>query len=415
MNWAVAAMVLLLAVGGCTPVTIFQTGQHVGDDIVVSLDNPDFTEQNVILTSANTKWNGVMARSIDVTSQGFSVGNGDFQVYTWDGDGPAKSNGVSYFASVSDEELPARPDAEGYYASDQPPTIVDLQAQGLRIGFTAMRVQLFQIEPNHSRPTIFTTSRVRLDPKVALIPIEAVVVYHDKDAQGSLDLGMEFQRLPQQLAFWDHLPAVETTNITDGQYGELTSVIHAMSWYRRDKDGQYRVGTQAAPDTIWARCGVQFRLVNYFELQVPTRNVIPVRGNADQDSDRFWPDGTFDDQPLYANIDLAKRDPRHMEGTVLAIFMQRVGFPDAPEVGRAIEYRQAIGVSLNDNRSTDGVVAHELGHLSGLRDTSDTKNYNVMINPGPGIIPTDAECERIQKWADAFTKFWTEPHETNDH
>src|SRR5258708_4306621 len=107
--WVVAAVVLL-AVGSCKPqqpsqpLEVFQTGIHVGDDIVVSLDNPDFTEQSVMLTPANTLWNGVLARSIDVTSQGFSVGNGDFHVETWNGDGPAKTNGVSTFASVSNEE-----------------------------------------------------------------------------------------------------------------------------------------------------------------------------------------------------------------------------------------------------------------------------------------------------------------------
>src|SRR5258706_10375807 len=227
-----------------------------------------------------------------------------------------------------------------------------------------MLVKLFQIEPNHSTPTVFTTSRVRLDPKVALIPIEAVVVYHDKDSQGLLDLGMESQRLPQQLAFWDHLPTVQTTNITDGQYGELTSAIHAMSWYRRDKNGQYDVGTQTAPDTVWVRCGVQFRLVNYVELQVPTRNVNPVRGNADQDPDRFWPNGTFDDSPLRENVDLARRDRRNRHGTDTGMFMNRMGFPDAPEGGGALMGQFAICFSLGGNRGTDGVGAHEVGHIS---------------------------------------------------
>jgi hypothetical protein len=283
-----------------------QTGKKVNDDMVVMLDNPDFTESAVKLAPAQTKWNGTMAREIDTTSGGVSVTNGDFVVRTWQGDGPAKSNGTSVFPAVGNEDLWARPDADGHFGSNQPPASVDLQASGLRVGFTPLLVQLFQIEPNHSSATFFQALRVRLDPKVALVPVEAVVVFHDKDQNGQLNDGMEQQTIPQQLALWDHLSPAQTANITDGQFGELTSVTHAMRRYRRDGEGMYRVGTQTAPDTVWAVCGVQFRLVNYFELQVPIRNVYPSRGNGD--ADRQWPIGTVDDVPLQENADLVKRD-----------------------------------------------------------------------------------------------------------
>lgn len=411
------ALAALLAATGCDPepAAFLQTGKQVGDDTVVTLDNPDFIQVNLPLTPAKTKWNGVMPREIDVTAHGFAVKNGDFEVRTWRGDGPAATSGVSVFGSVSNEELPARPDAEGHYASDQPPAAVALHAHGLRVGFKPLLVQLFQIEPDHSSPTRFTTLRARLDPDVALVPIEAVVLFHEKDAQGHLT-GMQQQRLPQQLAVWDHMPAVETTNVTEGQYGELTSVSHAMRWHRRDKDLQYAVGTQTAPDTVWGFCGVQFRLVNYFELQVPARNVFPARGNADENPDQFWPAETHDDRPLRENLSRVQRDPRHRNGTVVAIFMQRVGFADAPEVGRALVGSNAIGVSLTDNRSTKGVLAHELGHLSGLRDGDASAKdaagnplFDVMVNPGPGVKPTAAECDPIKRWADSFKGFWTRP------
>ena len=47
-----------------------QTGKKVNDDLVVTLDNPDFTELGVELTPAQTRWNGTMAREIDATSGG---------------------------------------------------------------------------------------------------------------------------------------------------------------------------------------------------------------------------------------------------------------------------------------------------------------------------------------------------------
>ncbi len=391
-----------------------QTGKKVNDDFVVTLDNPDFTEVGVELTPAKTKWNGTMAREIDATSGGVSVANGDFVVRTWKGDGPAKSNGTSVFPAVADEDLPARPDADGHYASDQPPARVDFQASGLRIGFKPLLVQLFQIEPNHSSPTFFQASRIRLDPNVALVPVEAVVLFHDKDQNGRLNDGMEQQSLPQQLALWDHLSRAQTTNGTDGQFGELTSAIHVMNRYRRDGEAMYRVGTQTAPDTVWARCGVQFRLVNYFELQVPVRNVYPSRGNGD--ADRQWPIGTVDDVPLQENADLVKRDPRHMDGPITAIFMGRAGFSDATEAGRALSSRRVIGVSLSENRGTDGIIAHELGHLSGLGDAKGTEKdaagkpkYDVMVQVGPGVHPTEAECLGIKKWAGTFKKFFDAP------
>jgi len=396
---------------------MFQTGRKEGDYTVVTLDNPDFTEPKVQLTPASTQWNGTMPRTITVTNSGFSVANGDFKVSTWDGDGPAKSNGVSVFRSVSDEDLPARPDNVGTYASDIPPAEVELKAHGLRVGYTPLLVRTYQVEPNRSTPVEFTTSRVKLDPNVKLIPIEAVVVFHEKDADGKLDFGMENQRVNQQLAFWDHLPIPQTTNITDGQYGEIKSTIHAMQWYKRDAEGNYRVGTQTAPDMIWSPCNVQFRLVNYFEIKVPTRNVYPARKD-DPDTDKYWPLGTYDDEPLRDNIRIAKQDPRHMDETVMVVFMARAAFHDAPEVGRAIEDQNAIGVSLNDNRSSDGVVGHELGHLSGLRhggaDIKDANGkfmWNVMVDPGPGIRATEAECNKFRQWAERFIGFWTKPRD----
>lgn len=409
-----AVGMLLLVIGCSSPGPILQTGVKANDDIVVTLDNPDFTQPSVELKPAQTKWNGTMAREIDATSGGVSVANGDFVVRTSKGDGPAQSNGTSLFRSVADEDLPPRPDADGHFASDLPPAHVDLQASGLRIGYTPLLVQLFQVEPDHSSPTVFQAVRVRLDPDVALVPIEAVVVFHDKDQSGRLNDGMEQQTIPQQLALWDHLSPAQTSNATDAQFGELTSAIHVMTRYRRDSEGIYHVGTQAAPDTVWAACGVQFRLVNYFELQVPVRNVYPSRGNGD--ADRQWPIGTVDDVPLQENADLVKRDPRHMEGAITAIFMGRAGFSDAPEVGRALSSRQVIGVSLAETRGTDAIIAHELGHLSGLgdaqgneKDAAGKPKFDVMVQVGPGVHPTEAECLGIKKWARNFKKFFDAP------
>lgn len=410
------ALIALLCIVGCKSGPELQSGTRDWDYINVTWDNPDFTEFGVRLTPASTKWNGVMDRTIEVTPNGVAVGNGDFRLHTIGGDGPAKPNGVSVFASVGDEEIIARPDAQGTYATSKAPGVVDLQAHGLRVGFTPLMTRLFQIEPNHSSPAPFDTTHVRLDPNILLVPIEAVVVFHDKDSQGHLN-GTEQQRRATQLMFWDHIPEVETVNITDGQFGELTTAQHAMPWVRRDKDGRFNVLTQMAPDAVWHRCGVQFRLVNYFEMQVPARNVFPVEGNESADPDRFWQHGTVDDAPLRDNVRRVKDDPRHMEGAVIVVFMQRVSFPDAPEVGRALQREGAIGVSLTDGRSTDGVVGHELGHLTGLRDATGSEKdaagnplFNVMIGIGPGVDPTDAECKAIKKWAGSFPKFWTEPH-----
>jgi hypothetical protein len=336
---------------------------------------------------------------------------GDFIVRMSRGDGPAKSNGTSVYPAVANEDLPASPDADGHYASDQAPATADLQVNGLRVGHNVLIAQLFQIEPNHSSPTVFSGTRVRLDPSVSLVPVEAVVLFETKDGGGRLNNGMEQQRLPQQLALWDHLPAVETINITDGQYGELTSVTHKMQRYRRDANGVFSVGTQASPDTVWQTCGVQFRLVNYFELQVPLRNVFPVRGNGDENS--HWPIGTNDDAPVQDNASRVKRDPRHMDGTVTAIFMGRAAFSDAKEVMRALPSQGVIGVSLIETRSSDGAIAHELGHLSGLRDADGTEKdsagtllYDVMIQTGPGTTPTATECLLMSKWAPSYKKFF---------
>ena len=413
---------LSLVLTACAPAgPEVQGGRRVGDDTVVTWDNPDFVERGVTVTQATTKWNGVMERVITVGPQGVSVSHGDFFVDTSQGDGPATPAGLSVFGSVRDEELPARPDQLGTYSSNQPNPVVDLMAHGLRVGYTPLAARLYRIEPNGSRPDPFSTLRLRLDSSVALVPVQAVVVYHQKDAQGHFDGNTQPQRRPAQLLFWDHWPDIETARQTDGQYGETTLTQHVMPWLRRDPGGRYNVHTQMAPDAVWHRCGVQFRLVNYFEMEVPTRNVNPLVGNDEADPNRFWPKGTFDGAPLQDNLARARKHPRYMEGPITVIFMGRVGFPDAPEVGRALQGQGAIGVSLVDGRGTAGVVGHELGHLSGMTDVEEPGKdstgkplWDVMVSPGPGTEPTDNECKNMKAWADRRINFWMEPR-TNPH
>jgi hypothetical protein len=103
-----------------------------------------------------------------------------------------------------------------------------------------------------------------------------------------------------------------------------------------------------------------------------------------------------------------------MEGPIVAIFMKRVSFEDAPEPGRALTYRQVIGVSLTDGDGTDAAIAHELGHLSGLGDAKGTEKdaagkpmFDVMVQHGPGVHPTAAECANIRPWADKSSRCLT--------
>jgi hypothetical protein len=384
---------------------------------LVSWDNPDVVERGLTLTQASTKANGMVERVITVGPNGVSVSHGDFFIDTSQGDGPALPSGLSVFGSVRDEELPARPDAVGVYSSNQPNPAVDLWAHGLRVAYAPLAARVYQVEPNGSRPETFTTLRLRLDPKVALVPIQAVVVYHKKDSQGAFDGNTQEQRRPAQLLFWDHWPEIETARQTEGQFGETTLTQHVMRWLRRDADGRYNVHTQMAPDAIWHRCDVQFRLVNYFEMEVPTRNVNPAHGDEEADPDRFWPMGTVDSSPLQDNLARVRKHPRYMEGVTTVIFMGRVSFSEAPEVGRALQGQDAIGVSLVDGRGTDGVVGHELGHLSGMgdakepgKDPSGKPLWDVMLGVGPGVDPTDGECKNMRGWADRKIKFWMEPH-----
>src|SRR5262249_745029 len=164
---------------GCSGPSV-QSGKKVGDDIIVTIDNPDFFQSGVKLVPSETRWNGAMARDIDTSPNGVSVSNGDFVVRTSLGHGTAKSNGVSAFPSIGGGDLWARPAANGPFSSAEPPASVDLQAIGLRVGPTPLFAQLAQIEPNHTSP-YFEALRIHLDPAVALVPVEAVVVFHDKD------------------------------------------------------------------------------------------------------------------------------------------------------------------------------------------------------------------------------------------
>jgi hypothetical protein len=234
---------------------------------------------------------------------------------------------------------------------------------------------------------------VQLDSSVDLVPFQVAVFHSPRYPQQT--------NLTEQLAFFDQIHYAEKTTFTDGTSHEMRSVQHSFlrlpgapyaptRWMNPNAEGYYSVATSAlTPDSVFASCAIQFRLINYFEIATDDKHVLPVRGSEPEQ----WPLETFDDQPCYDNKTAAQADPRFVPDVPLLIYMARSGFLQSPEDGRAL-----LGARTACVRRGAGpvVIAHEMGHILGMSDCAgdcSAPTCNLMCSQGGGAVPpTASEC-----------------------
>lgn len=271
----------------------------------------------------------------------------------------------------------------------------------MRVGYGAVTVQPRRMLPNETFASFGTPVTVQLNSSVKLVPVQVVVLYSDNIPKKT--------RRAEQLALFDQIQEAETSVYTDGvtheRLGTQRSFVGlpgnpALPWMNINDRGLYQVSGQFTPDSAWASCNVQFRLVNYFELHTTDKHVLPRKlpsGFADPEDPVYYSSSALDSTPCNDNLSLASEDSRFLTGVTTIIFMERSGFPDSPEEGRAITSAACVRRS-----SLPNLVSHELGHVMGLPDCGDcsASTCSMMCSLGGGAPPpTPSECAGVQSWA----------------
>jgi hypothetical protein len=375
-------------------------------DYTVTLDNP-LTLTNVALDFVNAQWNGggPVPEEVMASGAGFTSYNVDYTFQTWGGDGPPAGNYTAAIGSVEDEYY-SWPNAVGSWTAGTASSTFAGHGRGIRVGYTPLNVAFQALHPDYSSSVPGNPVTVKLDPNVDLVPFQVVVM-----RSGTFPASTTLNR---QLAFFDQIHLSGTTRFTNGATGELEYTQRSFiappgtplwdqptPWMSRGADGYY-VGSDLTPDSAWASCGIQFRLVNYFEMDRPNKYVLPqIRKLATQpEDDDYFAKGTLDDAPCYGNHAAAVADPRYMDDVPLLIFMQRSGFPESLEEGRALS---GLATACVKPGAGPTVIAHEIGHIMDMPDCSGDCSdpaCNMMCSLGGGAMPpTASECSRAKSWA----------------
>lgn len=173
-------------------------------------------------------------------------------------------------------------------------------------------------------------------------------------------------------------------------------------WCGRGSLGTNPVNSLHTPDSALASCGVQFRMIQYREITVPSRVAYPIRAlSPGVDNDTTYPSAALDDAPCYDRRTLIEIGGEHDGSNVLTVaFSERAGFDDSAEASRRIS--GLVCTSMTPRNASQAVLAHEIGHAAGLIDPSvsgPTATVRLMVAGGGLLPPTPAECGAIRRWA----------------
>jgi hypothetical protein len=365
--------------------------------VYVGVDNPRLWTK-FTLSSVGTKWNGAMPQELfaDEDAGGWKVRffNMDLNVRVTGGDTPGVSELGDKGADSFSGTLIPWPGRLGHWGAGDSHQVT-LVTGGLRVGRTSLDAQLLVEKPNQAWEEAAFPVRVQLDPNVRLIPVQVLALYSPTRKPVT--------SREEQLALWDRFPTASgPVDVTDGQFGELTSSAWSLqNWIPGGEDGVTSVGGKYSPDDVFAGCGVQFRMVNYVEMQVDEEHLIPTR----QD----YIDG---DTPLIETITQFKKSPDYMPEALIAVSTPACRPPGISSGGTQGEPGTAppsLGdTACADNTAGPAVLSHELGHVLGLQHIADLGNLMVPA-PDTHAGLTQVQCDIARNRALAFVPFWPQP------
>jgi hypothetical protein len=312
------------------------------------------------------------------------------------------------------------------------PDVAPFQAHGLRVGYMPQPLTLTPIA-EYSDESLHTTGEVAtiaLDPNTLLVPVEVVVLVSDNFTLTDPNSPVSKYALSNQLTYWDGNPLtvdiLRNLQALPNNAGEalLSTDFKFQAWDSTVKDSNgHAVGPGGfTPDSIWATCGVQFRMANFIVIHTDDDHVLPPDSLCPVDADSY----------LINVANLIDSDPNHIPDIPAVLFSGRCTCAtaaqglDPTEHGARVVGTPPTAVIACFPFGASSLItgAHEMGHVLGLCDAyadssrvngacpgdyqtnCATNRYGVMCSEDDKPTPTAIECQVARQNASAFHNFW---------
>jgi len=233
----------------------------------------------------------------------------------------------------------------------QPAVAFPSQIRGIELGYTLSEARLVHEDGVGTATEVLAQPiMVELAPNVMLVPVQVIRVL---PPDPSSSLGQSVAKFSKDVhkAYWDGRPALETTRVT--QPGIPNHYIqHAFD--------PVTLGWRNA-DEIWAQCGIQFRMIDCpgSDLGCPDLRAEEDRQVAGQTCTSGFNADASKNWSAAADLRGVDRD------LPIVVFMHRVTDSSCLIIDVAKSLRAAMGYT---SVSSEFVLAHEMGHVLGLRD-----------------------------------------------
>ena len=366
----------------------------------VFVDNPLVTSPTSLIDVPSASAGMAVGQAIDADPSAYIFSSGDAEIFTSGGEDPSADNTAPIYitgGAVNDTLFAwPNPNSSLHLSSGDSTALL---SRGIRVGYNPLGVQTKSSDRTSS--SYGSAVSVALDPSVDLVPIQVAVMYSDTYPPSTSRAEM--------LNLFDQISAPDVSRFFDGA-GELDSIQrsflgisgsgYTISPFLRPAGAPATVQVRGiiTPDSALSSCGVQFRLVNYFEVYGPDRMNVPVKGGSEY-TDSQYPNGTNDNTPCNESAEQARASGHALDNVPLVVFKQRAGFAGTGEDGRYVPTADASCVSFQGSKSPV-TVAHELGHNAGLGDCTGSATCQLMISLGGGAVPPSSyECGVIKTWA----------------
>lgn len=286
---------------------------------------------------------------------------------------------ISRYGSVVDSLL-AAPLFDGFWTI---PQNVGLFARGLRVGHRPVTVRLFSRHPNAYEVPEGDPITIKLDPAVLLVPVEVATLYSSTD-----NLGGPTERLDWATEAFDQR-TVEVGQVINYNGEHIRTLTNRTTKVTGPEAGWlYRARTGFTPDSIFARCGVQFRLVNYLEEERPGAEV---RNESSTTSTTSFCNS--------AN-DIVESLGRHMDGVMNVTRLVRPNNQLAADDGSGTSASVCVG-RVTSNAAT---LAHEIGHRAGIgQHCGPISSQCGLMNASPDILASATDCTAVRTLAQTLS------------